>query len=55
MSGNTLSGAELVEIRLIKLETIISPEFLYFLPVWFSMRAVNFLNMGKVLLFYLKK
>ena len=49
MSSDTLSGAELVEIRLTKLETIVSLEFLYLLPSLVLYEGFEFLEHGKSL------
>jgi len=55
MSGDTLSGGELVEIRLIELKTIVSPEFLYLSPSLVLYKGFEFLEHRKSLIFLLQK
>jgi len=55
MSSDTLSGAELVEIRLTKLETIVSLEFLYLSHSLVLYKGFEFLEHGKALFFCRKK
>jgi len=55
MSGDTLSGAELVEIRLIKLKTIVSPVFLYLSPSLVLYEVFEFPRHGKSLVFLPQK
>jgi len=55
MFDDTLSGAELVEIKLTELKIIVSPEFLYLSHSLVLYEGFEFLEHGKSLIFFPQK
>ena len=55
MSGDTLSGAELVKIKLIELKTIVSPEFPCLSPNLVFYKGFELLEHGKSFVFLPQK